>query len=129
MQFALSTKLKFNELFTTRELLLLNTVGKMAEQHIEEGIASCVRRYHIYNKVWAATVGEILSCARETGNVVDRYTVSVLKEGKIVVHFLEKLSKVYSLFLQCGGSISCEIAGAKRYSRDLQQGVGEPRVF
>ena len=50
----------------------------MAEQRVEERIASCVRRYHIYNGVRAATVGEILRCARETGNVVDCYTASAL---------------------------------------------------
>ena len=94
----------------------------MAEQRVEERIASCVRGYHIYSGVWTATVGEILRCACETDNVVDRYAVSVLKDGNIVGRLPKKVSKVCSLFLRRGGSISCEIAGARRYSRDLQQG-------
>ena len=52
--------------------------------------------------------------------LVDRYAVSVLKDDNTVSHLPKKVAKVCSLFLQCGGSISCGIARAKWHSRDLQ---------
>ena len=78
--------------------------------------------YHIYNEKWTAVIGEILCCARETGNVLDRYAVGVLKDGDIVGHLPKKLSKICSLFLRRGGSISCKITGKRRHSKDLPQG-------
>ena len=70
LRFVLSAKLKFNEFFITHELLLFQAVGKMAEQRVEERIASCVRRWHIYNRVWTATVGEKICCSCETGGLL-----------------------------------------------------------
>ena len=118
-----SAKLKFRQKFIAREILLLHAVSKMVEQdEVQERIASCVRGYHIYKEKWTAAVGEMLCCAREVGNVLDRYAVSVLKDGDIVGHLPRKISKVCSLFLRRGGSISCEISGTRRCSRDLLQG-------
>ena len=94
----------------------------MAEQHVEERIASFVRGYHVYNGICTATVGDILCYAHKTGNALDRYAVSVLKDGNIVGHLPKKVFKVCCLFLRCGGSVSCEIAGTRRSSRYLQQG-------
>ena len=50
----------------------------MAEECVEERLVNCVRGYHFYNGVWTAILGEILCCARETGNVVDYYVVSIV---------------------------------------------------
>ena len=99
----------------------MHSVGKMAQQRVEERIASCMRGYNIYNGGRTATVGKILRRARAT---VDRYTVIALKDGKIVGHLLKKVPKVYFHFFQLGGLISCGIAGARRYSKDVhvQQG-------
>ena len=117
-----SAKLKFRQNFFAREILLLHAVSKMVEQdEVQERIASCVRGYHIYKEKWTAAVGEILCCAREVGNVLDRYAVSVLKDGDIVGHLPRKISKVCSLFLRRGDSISCEmlIATSARESSTL----------
>ena len=38
---------------------------------------SVVRGYHVYKEVWEASRGEMLSCARETGNALDPFTVYV----------------------------------------------------
>ena len=38
---------------------------------------SAVRGYHIYQDIWEANYGELLSCARETGNVFDPFAVCV----------------------------------------------------
>ena len=92
------------------------------EARDEARISSCVRGYHIYKEKWTAVIGEVLCCARETGNVLDRYAVGVLKGGDIVGHLPKKLSKICSLFLRRGGSISCKITGKRRHSRDLPQG-------
>ena len=59
---------------------------------------NCIRGYHIYKKVWAATVGEALVCEREPKNPSDRYTVAVKNKRTIKEHLPRKLSHVCSLF-------------------------------
>ena len=46
-------------------------------------LLSCVREYHLYQDVWHAAIGEILTCEREPSNSQDRYAVAVKKEGSI----------------------------------------------
>ena len=40
---------------------------------------SKIRGYHIYQEIWTATVGEILECCREAGNLIDPYAVAVVR--------------------------------------------------
>ena len=47
---------------------------------------SCIRGYHVY-KVWTAVFGEELYTEREFGNVVDRYTVTVMKDSGEMVGY------------------------------------------
>ena len=65
-----------------------------------------IRSYHVYKKVWVATVGEALVCEREPKNSSDRYTVAVKNEGTIIEHLPRKLSRVCSLFLRRGSTQS-----------------------
>ena len=83
---------------------------------------SCVRGYHVYQDVWDAAIGEILTCEREPSNSQVRYAVAVKKEGSIVGHLPKNVSRVCSLFLRRGGTIECTITGTRRYSADLVQG-------
>ena len=85
-------------------------------------IPSCVRGYHIYKEIWTATIGEELVCQRGPRNINDRYAVRVLKSGVTVGHIPRRLSKIASLFLRRGGSITCTVTGHRRYSVDLSQG-------
>ena len=88
----------------------------------ERELPCCVRGYHIYKTIWAATIGEELVCEREPTNAIDRYAVAVIKDGTIIGHLPKKLSKICSIFLRRGGSITCEVTGSRRYSADLPQG-------
>ena len=90
---------------------------------------SCVRGYHVYQDVWDAAIGEILTCEREPSNSQDRYAVAVKKEGSIVGHLPKNVSRVCSLFLRRGGTIECTITGTRRYSADLVQGGLEVPCF
>ena len=65
--------------------------------------------YHIYSEIWKAVLGETLSCQREPTNVSDRYAVAVLKDDITVGHLPKKFSKIFSLFLRRGGSITCQM--------------------
>ena len=85
-------------------------------------IGSCVRSYHYYQDIWEPVIGEELECMQEPGNLHDRYTVTVLKEGIVVGHVPRKISVLYSIFLRKGGTIVSAITGTRRYSRDLAQG-------
>ena len=67
---------------------------------------NCIHGYHVYKKVWAATVEEALMCKKEPKNYSDRYTVAVKNEGTIIEHLPQKLSRVCSLFLWRGSTQS-----------------------
>ena len=46
---------------------------------MELSFPSCVRGHHIYKRTWTPTIGDVLTCERETGNTEDRYAVAVLR--------------------------------------------------
>lgn len=83
---------------------------------------SMVRGYHAYKNVWDAVIGQTLPCQMESGNASDPYAVAVLQASVIVGHVPRAISAVCNLFLQRGGTITCRVTGAKRYSADLVQG-------
>jgi len=88
----------------------------------EFGRDCCIRGYHIYKEIWEAAAGEVLECVREPHNAQDRYAVAVKKTETIIGHLPRRLSRVCSLFLRRGGTISCTVTGGRRYSVDLPQG-------
>ena len=47
----------------------------MEELHVLER-RRCIR-YHVYKELWAAGLGEVLTCEREPDNASDRYAVAV----------------------------------------------------
>jgi len=81
-------------------------------------IDCCVQGYHVYQRLWTATVGENLSCRWEPTNENDRYAVEVTKEYAVIGH----IPCVCSLFIRRGGNIVCVVTGTRRYSVDLPQG-------
>ena len=91
-------------------------------EELLEHVERRVRGYHVYKEVWAAAVGEELICEREPDNASDRYAVAVKREGTIVGHLPREMTRVCSLFLRRGGSITCTVTGHRRYSSDLAQG-------
>ena len=88
-------------------------------------VESCVRGYHVYKDVWEASVGEDLSCQRESGNSADPFAVAVVKNDMTVGHVPRRISSVSSLFLRKGGVIKVRIIEIRRYSTDLPQGGPE----
>ena len=85
-------------------------------------IETVIRGYHIYKEIWAASIGEVLLCARETANVHDPYAVAVIRRSITVGHVPRALSAVCSLFIRRSGEITCQVTGSKKYSTDLPQG-------
>ena len=59
-------------------------------------------------------VGESVVCKREPKNVSDQYAVA-MKNGTIIGHLPEKVSRVCSLFLRWGGSYN------RMYSNRMQE--------
>ena len=85
-------------------------------------IETVIRGYHIYKEIWAASIDEVLLCARETANVHDPYAVAVIRRSITVGHVPRALSAVCSLFIRRSGEIACQVTGSKKYSTDLPQG-------
>ena len=85
-------------------------------------VPSCIRGYHVYGEIWTAVLNEQLSCKREIGNVVDRYAVVAKNDlGITVGHVPQKISRICSIFLMGGGTITATVTGQQRYSSDLAQ--------
>ena len=82
-----------------------------------------VRDYHVYQDEWDAVIGEVLQCQRETGNRHDPYAVVTLSDGRVVGHMPRKFSPVCSIFIRCGGSITCTVSDRRRYSADFLTGL------
>ncbi len=86
-------------------------------------ISSCIRSYHVYKGTWTPDLTEVLSCRQEPGNIHDPYAVAVFNSSSAVVgHVPHTISTICSLFLLRGGTITCIVNGAKKYSADLPQG-------
>ena len=85
-------------------------------------IPSCIRGFHVYKDTWVPTMEEVLQCQRDRRNNRDRYATSVIKDGNVVGHLPQKISKICSLFMRRQGAISCRVTGGRRYSADLPQG-------
>ena len=83
---------------------------------------SCIRGYHIYKDIWSSTIGEHFTCKKEMLNSTDRYAIAVLKDDVIIDHLPRVLSWICSLFIARGGTITCVVNGARRYSVDLPSG-------
>ena len=83
---------------------------------------SVIRSHHIYKEIWNPFLGEELQCKMEHGNVHDIYAVAVTRNDIVVGHLPRNISTPCHLFLRKGGTISCVINGARRYSADLVQG-------
>ena len=66
---------------------------------------------HVYQDEWDTVIGEVLQCRRETQCRHDPYAVAILSAERVVGplsmvgHMPRKISPVYSIFIQRGGSI------------------------
>ena len=56
----------------------------------EYAYKACVRGYHVYRSIWTPFVGELLDCARDTGNRHDPYAVKVVNTSRETVGHLPK---------------------------------------
>lgn len=69
-------------------------------------------------------LGEVLIIQRELHNIIDRYAVAVKKHsGETVGHLPRKISRLFSMFIDQGGDITCVVTSNRRYSSDLVQGI------
>ena len=69
----------------------------MAYDH-EQSIDSCVQGSHVYIEKWSPKIGHNHLCKREQRNVLDRYTVAIVKaDGTVVGHLSKEISLVTSL--------------------------------
>ena len=93
--------LKLLHYFQTRNLSAL--LMEVCERN------SCVHSYHIYKNLWDAVIGEELQCERELDNESDRYAIAVKKDGTIIDHLPQKISRACSIFLRRGNSITCRV--------------------
>ena len=81
-----------------------------SDGHLE----SCVRGHYIYKSTWTPLFGEVLQYKIESGNVQDRYAVSLQHRN---------ISAACSLFLQRTGRICCMFVWVRRSLVDMPQGA------
>ena len=81
-----------------------------------------MRGYHAYKEVYSATVGQVLPCQQERGNVHDQYSVPIVDENTVIDHVPQVISAVCLLFIRRNGVIACEVISGRHYLNDMPQG-------
>ena len=82
---------------------------------------SCIRGYHVYQRIWYPVVGDIAITVREEGNVHDRHAIAILEDTCCCVgHLPQHISKECYYFLKMGGVIKVEVTGQRRQSDLLE---------
>ena len=74
---------------------------------------SCLCDYHLYESIWTAALGEWIGCEREPLNANDRYAVALKKDGAVIGHSHQKISRICLLFIRRGGTIECTVTGTR----------------
>ena len=94
--------------------LMISENWKLSLRKMEEWeVDNCARGYHVYESIWAAAMERI--CIREPLNANDRYVVALKKDGAVVGHLPQKISRICTLFIRRGGTIECIVTGTRRY--------------
>ena len=70
----------------------------MEELHVLER-RCCIRGYHVYKELWAAGLGEVLTCEREPDNASDRYAVAVSTHEQAHVRIFDISYRKYFVLL------------------------------
>ena len=74
-------------------------------------VASYVKGYHVYKRVWTPISNEVLQTHREPENPTDKYAVCVLKDGKVVGHLKKgsngRFAKTIFYFLRSDTYAKC----------------------
>ena len=81
---------------------------------------SIVREHHVYKEVWRPIIGQQLPVFSETDNIHDRRAVAVYKDGSVVGHVPQELSRVLWFFLKHDGEVECEITGRRKRGKGLE---------
>ena len=104
----------------------------MASEIVDGGsfqLESFVRGHHVYRTSWTPNFGEVLPVKRKLTNAYNRFAVAVLKDGEVVGHVPQTLSKVIFFFLRYDGNVAfCEVTG-ERFNCGVQLGVEVPCVY
>ena len=75
--------------------LLLATARRIMEELRRE---SCIRGHHICNEIWDPAIGGAVQCGTEPRNAIDRYSVSLIKEGFVAESLPRRMFRLCSLF-------------------------------
>ena len=98
-------------------------------------VASYVKGYHVYKRVWTPISNEVLQTRKEPENPTDKYAVCVLKDGKVVGHLKKgsngRSAKAIFYFLRSDTYAKCcikitgrlELEGQGRYIDVLKQNL------
>ena len=100
---------------------------------------SFVRGHHVYQSSWTPArvknllltpvTGEVLVVKKELGNEHDQYAVAVIRDGDVVGHVPQVISRVIFYFLGYDGNVGfCEVTGP-RLNRAVGLGVEVPCLY
>ena len=91
-----------------------------------------VKGYHAYQEFWVPTVGEFISARRQEENPVDRFAVTVTKQGRVIGRHSKKgasgrFSKLISYFLKDKYSSCRVVIQGNRVNLGDGEGLQVPR--
>ena len=74
-------------------------------------VASYVKGYHVYKRVWTTISNEVLQICREPENPTNKYAACVLKDGKVIGHLKKgsnrRFAKTIFYFLRSDTYAKC----------------------
>ena len=81
-----------------------------------------IRGYHIYKEIWTPQKDDILYCKRAYRSEalgIDKHTVGIYKENKLVGHASKELSRINLYFLQESGTNEVKVTVNRKRRQEL----------
>ena len=97
-----------------------------SEDTVSFNLDSFIKGYHVYQEVWSPELHEMLSAVQEPRNIVDKYAVSVQRDGEVVGHLMKgkscRFAKTIFYFLSADKKNDCTVVVT---GKAINRGDGE----
>ena len=97
-----------------------------SEDTVSFNLDSFIKGYHVYQEFWYPELHEMLSAVPEPRNIVDKYAVSVQRDGEVVGHLMKgksgRFAKTIFYFLRADKKNDCTVVVT---GKAINRGDGE----
>ena len=84
-----------------------------SEDTVSFNLDSFIKGYHVYQEIWSPELLEELNAVPEPSNIVNKYAVSVQRDGEVVGHLMKgksgRFAKTIFYFLRADKKNNCTV--------------------